>query len=174
MATPILEGERRVSALLGRPGRDEIVNRYRIHFPAPESFGLCYATRETIAQLHRLPWMMERAPHVTVVEDRIYAQELAGRSRYDFILAAGPAESQLDDIIALGKASYLAHQNSTPVYILGETSAEIGDLLHLFGQQFKLKVYPTDHFLLSGTSSIAGRREISPPGEDGEEEELKL
>ncbi len=100
--------------------------------------GLCYTTREGAARLYAGGSLVTN--HLAIVEHIGLARRLAVETRYDFILMAGPQQSQLDDIVAMAKGIHAAGRIIPPLYVDGALHAEVCEFLPLFAPQYGLDV----------------------------------
>lgn len=120
---------------------DLALQMYRESLPKVSIAGLCYATPEYVGLIRREGLPYREGFHLTLVEAIEAAAKSAYDHHYDFILMAGPCETQLQDILNVAKAQFFSGKKS-PLYVFGEMDPETAGLLKIRGPAYNLKNIP--------------------------------
>lgn len=113
------------------------LEQYRQLMPEVSVAGLCYATSDYAQLLGRGEIPYKPGFHLTLVEAIEVAAKSVHAHNYDFILMAGPRETQLQDILNVAKAQFFSGRRS-PLYVLGEVHPKTGGLLKICGPTYNL------------------------------------
>lgn len=123
---------------------DLALRMYRQSMPLVSVAGLCYATPDYAQLLGQGNIPYQPGFHLTLVEAIEAAAKSAYKHHYDFILMAGPRETQLQDVLYVAKAQFFS-RNESPLYVLGEMHPKTAGLLKILGLPYGLQDIPAIH-----------------------------
>ncbi len=121
---------------------DLVLEKYRQSIPEISVAGLCYATPDNMQLLRAGEIPYKPGFHLTLVEAIEVTAKSAYINHYDFIVMAGPRETQLQDILNVAKAQFFSGRKS-PLYVLGTMHPKTSGLLKILGPHYGLFEIPT-------------------------------